>query len=382
MPTKTGSGSGFVKPDFHDIRVGNLLFDYENPRLTMGREPRTDRAMVEVLWEEMAVDEIVDSIFANGFFREEPLIAIPKDPKKSDPEKGKFVVVEGNRRLAAVRLLLDDKLRQDVGAKGIPNPDQKLRSDLAKLPVGIYPERKYVWAYLGFRHINGPKPWDALGKAQFVARVYEGQGLNLDQIAKQIGDRNVTVKRLYRGYTLLRQAESEAGFSREDANAYRFFFSHLYTAADQAEFQRFLGIDADKSLRKDPVAKRKLKELSELMLWIYGSKAKHKEPLVQSQYPDINTLREVLKAPEGVAALRAGYSLERAHEISIGDPQRFRESMVQARENLVQANGTVINGYSGESDLLAISEEIVKLAGRVNDEIQKVYSGKKARTRA
>ena len=206
-----------------------------------------------------------------------------------------------------------------------------MRQDLRRLPVGVYGKREDVWAYLGFRHINGPKPWDALAKGQFVARVHEQQGLELTAIAKQIGDRNVTVKRLYRGFTLLRQAEKEAGFDRDDANAHRFFFSHLYTAADQTEFQKLLGIDAEGSLREDPVPKRKLRELGELMLWIYGSHAKKKEPLVESQYPDLNILREVIKAPEGISALRAGYSLERAHEISIGDTQRFRSYGTRTR---------------------------------------------------
>ncbi len=378
---KTNGNSAFVKPSFDNIPVENLLFDFENPRLTMGEDIKTDKEMVRVLWHDMAVDEIVDSIAANGFFREEPLIAIPNDPKKIDPKNDRFIVVEGNRRLAAVRLLLNEDLQREVGAKEIPPVDRKLRQDLQRLPVGVYGKREQVWAYLGFRHINGPKPWDALGKAQFVARVYEEQGVDLDQIAKQIGDRNVTVKRLYRGFTLLRQAETQAKFDRDDANAYRFFFSHLYTAADQDEFQKFLGINAENSLRKDPVPKKKLRELSELMLWIYGSRAKNKEPLVQSQNPDLNTLREVLRAPEGISALRAGYSLDRAHEISIGDPQRFREAMTRAREDLVQANGTVINGYNGESELLSVSEEIVRLAGRVNDEVHKVHSGKKTKTR-
>jgi hypothetical protein len=372
----------YPKPEFHNIPVENLVFDVENPRLTMSGDIKSDRDMVKVLWNSMAVDEIVDSIAANGFFREEPLIAVPRAPNKTDPKKDKFVVVEGNRRLAAVRLLLSAELQGAVGAKEIPTIDQKLRHELEELPVGVYSQREHVWAYLGFRHINGPKPWDALGKAQFVARVHEEQGLDLGDIAKQIGDRNVTVKRLYRGFTLLRQAEKQAGFSREDANAYRFFFSHLYTAADQVEFQNFLGIDAEGSLQKDPVPKRKLRELGELMLWIYGSRAKQKEPLVQSQNPDLNVLREVMKAPEGISALRAGYSLERAHEISIGDPQRFRESMIRAREDLVQANGTVVNGYNGEAEMLPISEEIVKLANRVHGEITEVSKKKKGKVQA
>ncbi len=381
MVTKVSQQPTLRKPTFEDIPVDHLVFDIENPRLTKDTIVKNDEDMTQVLWREMAVDEIVDSISANGFFREEPLIVIPRDPKKSNPERDAFVVVEGNRRLAAVRLHLDKNLQRKVGAKDIPEISQKLREDLIKLPVGIYEKREYVWAYLGFRHINGPKPWDALGKAQFVARVYENQGLTLDNIARQIGDRNVTVKRLYRGYTLLRQAEKQAGFERDDANANRFFFSHLYTAADQAEFQKFLGIDPDSSLRKDPVPKRKLKELGELMLWIYGSRAKGKEPVVQTQYPDLNTLRAVVKAPEGVAALRAGYGLDRAYEISIGDPQRFRDAMIRAREDLVQANGTVINGYRGESDLLSLSDDILRLAERVTGEVRKLHSEKQSKAR-
>jgi hypothetical protein len=378
---KTKGNSAFVKPSFHDIPVANLLFDSENPRLAILNESKTEKDIVRILWQTMAVDEIVDSIASNGFFREEPLVAIPKNPQKHDPKKDKFIVVEGNRRLAAVRLLLDQSLQKEVGAKEIPPVDQKLRADLKTLPVQIYLKREAVWAYLGFRHINGPKPWDALAKATFVARVHEEQGLDLDTIAMQIGDRNVTVKRLYRGYVILRQAETLAGFNKDDVKKNRFYFSHLYTAADQVEFQKFLGISAETSLKKDPVPKKKLGELRELLLWFYGSREKEKAPLVETQNPDLNTLREILRAPEGIAALRAGYSLDRAHEISIGDPERFRDAMTRAREDLVQANGTVINGYKGEPELLSVSDEIVRLAERVNEEVRKVHSEKKARPR-
>jgi hypothetical protein len=58
------------------------------------------------------------------------------------------------------------------------------------------------------------------------------------------------------------------------------------------------------------------------------------------------------------------------------------EAMVRAREDLVQANGTVVNGYRGEPELLAVSEEIVKLADRVHAEITKVHSEKKGKARA
>jgi hypothetical protein len=370
------------RPIFHDIDVGNLLFDFKNPRLTLGRLVGSEDEMIRLLWHEMAVDEVADSIAANGFFREEPLIVVPSVPGKHDPDKDKFIVVEGNRRLAAVKLLTSESLQKKTGAKDVPQIHTSTRSDLKKLPSAVYGRREDVWAYLGFRHINGPKPWDALSKAQYVAGIFEDQGIPLEQIARQIGDRNITVKRLYRGFTLLRQAESQAGFQREDANANRFFFSHLYTAADQAEFQTLLGISDETSLRKNPVPKKCLQNLADLMLWIYGSRSKKKEPIVQTQYPDLNTLREVIRSSDGIAALKSGFALDRAHEIAIGAPQRFREAMTRAREDLVQANGTVVNGYDGDPDLLTVSEEILKLAQRVNAEVVRVNAEKKTKARA
>jgi ParB-like chromosome segregation protein Spo0J len=68
----------------------------------------------------MAVDEVALSIAENGFYRHEPLYAAR--------ESGKLNVVEGNRRLAAVKLLRDEKLRRlarimreqaDVRAQGV-----------------------------------------------------------------------------------------------------------------------------------------------------------------------------------------------------------------------------------------------------------------------
>ncbi|MGA1998420.1 MAG: hypothetical protein ABSG52_00380 [Terriglobales bacterium] len=382
MAKKAGEKRAPARPTFASIPVEKLLFDTENPRLALGTVPKTDEEMVRVLWHEMAVDEVADSIAANGFFQEEPLIVIPKDPRKTDPESDRFIVVEGNRRLAAVRLLLDGALRKAVGAVDIPEVSNAVRGDIQKLPVAIYGRRQDVWAYLGFRHINGPKPWDALSKAQYVARVYEEQGIPLERIAMQIGDRNVTVKRLYRGYTLLRQAEEQARFDRRDANAKRFYFSHLYTAADQTEFQKFLGIEAETSLKGNPVPKKKLQELGELIEWIYGSRAKKKEPLVLTQFPDLNTLRAVLGKPEGIAALRAGYGLERASEIAIGDTQRFNEAMTRAKESLVQANGTVTTGYKGDRDTVGLADEIVTLASRISAEVQKLHSQKISKVRA
>ena len=123
------------------------------------------------MWKEMAVSEVALSVAENGFFEEEPLLVIPA-PKSfgagerfgpnHDPKKPSFVVVEGNRRLTAVKLLVDSGLRQRVRATDVPTISETRRSDLQMLPVSIYPDKEALWEYFGFRHVNGPKEWDSL----------------------------------------------------------------------------------------------------------------------------------------------------------------------------------------------------------------------------
>lgn len=90
--------------------VDDLLLDSRNPRLTdFGlNEGASQAEILNVLWTKMAVDEVALSIAENGYFQHEPLYAAR--------EGGKLHVVEGNRRLAAVKLLRDAKLRAQIKA--------------------------------------------------------------------------------------------------------------------------------------------------------------------------------------------------------------------------------------------------------------------------
>lgn len=356
------------------IRVDQLLLDYDNPRLASGRDVTTQDDIVKLLWTEMAVDEVALSIAANGFFPEENLFAIPENPKEKDEKKKKYIVVEGNRRLAAVRLLREDALRQKVKATDLPKLTESEKKALNELPVSIYDSRKDLWEYFGFRHINGPKPWDSFSKAKYIAYVKTHYRVSLDTIAERIGDRHSTVKKLYRGYQILLQAESQAGFNREDRIRNKFYFSHLYTAADQIGYQDFLGITSEDSLKPNPVGRKKLKDLRDLMVWIYGSKEENKAPVVSTQHPDLTNLRIVLGNKTALAALRAGYPLDRAVEIARGDKLRFREAITKAKEDLIEANGSMALGYSGESDLFELGKEILFLIQQMVESMQSVMS--------
>ncbi|HJN93013.1 MAG TPA: hypothetical protein QGF05_09865 [Dehalococcoidia bacterium] len=205
--------------------------------------------------------------------------------------------------------------------------------------------------------------------------------MSLRDIASRIGDKHATVRRLYRGIKLLEQAESQTRFDREDRVRNRFYFSHLYTAAHQDDFQKFLGISADGSLKPDPVPKKKLPNLENLMIWLYGRSSQDIQPVVRSQNPDLNTLREVVSSQRGVAMLLNRRSLKAAHDASLGEERRFREALVQAHEELITAAGTVTTGYAGDPELLDVAESVVKLSDRIYSDMRstKVRSRSRAR---
>ncbi len=356
------------------LPLTQLLLDDQNPRLasTLTTHPAQEE-LVRILWEDMAVDEVALSIAANGFYAHEPLIVIRKSQK--------YVVVEGNRRLAAVLLLTDANLRKRVGATDLPPISQKLAKDLQTLPVSIHGSRQDLWAYLGFRHINGTKPWDSFSKAQYVARLREQYKIPLKEIARRIGDRHSTVLRFYNGYVVLQQAEKSAAFDRADRVRNRFFFSHLYTAVDQPEFRRFIGLRGGEELKSSPVPRTKLRELRDLMVWLYGSQSRNIPPTIRSQNPDLNYLREVVGNPSSLASLRRGSSLQRAYEMSIGDDRRFREALTLAKEELQDVKATVTTGYKGERDLQELMGDVSLLVESIQTDMKSVAQRRLARPR-
>ena len=372
MPDQTPPESSveFTLPQRRRIPLGDLLLDKQNPRLNIEATATLDQnQLASLLWKHNAVDEIALSIAANGYYEDEPLLVIPKalTPDLRPP----FIVVEGNRRLAAVKILTDSRLRSELSATTLPLLDEDQQRDLQTLPASIHSNREGLWTHIGFRHINGIKPWDGLGKSRYIAQIHEEYGVPLNEIASSIGDQHSTVVRLYRGFRVLRQAERDAHFDIGDTYSGKFYFSHLYTALSQKEYQSFLDVDPETTEVYNPIASERLPELKELLLWLFGAKSMRIAPIVQRQYPDLNHLREVIAIPESLAALRNGYPLDAAHAIALGDTRRFRDSVFRASESLKEALGTLPLGYTGERPIRKAVNEVHVLATKLSEEIER-----------
>ena len=142
----------FVSPE-------ELHFDLSNPRFADAEPFATEEDIVRYLTQHVDVDELLQSIRSAGYVDFEPLIV----------QRESRIVLEGNRRLAALRLLSDASLRSKLRVPLPEVDDPKALPD--RVRVKWVDNRTDARAFIGFKHINGPFKWDALAKGPIRGRV-------------------------------------------------------------------------------------------------------------------------------------------------------------------------------------------------------------------
>ena len=345
------------------MEVSSLTFDIRNPRLVDSglKDNSTEDEIIEVLWKTMDVKELVMSIAASGFFSHEPIIVAK--------ENGKNVVIEGNRRLAAVKLLLDPTLALKLNLN-VPPISTDARLAIQEIPV-VFNTREEAWRYLGFKHVNGPAKWSSYAKSQYIADVHRKYGVSLEDIATQIGDTHRTVQRLFRGLMVVEQAEDMKVFDRRDRWNTHFSFSHLYAGIGYDGIGPFIGLRDASEEKEQPVPIENKSQLGDLCLWLYGSKRDNKQPVIRSQNPGLMQLNAVIKSREAVAALRSGIELSRAFEMSRPPSNVFEEALHSAKRELEKAHSLLSTGYDGSKHLLDVADDVAQLADDLHEAMER-----------
>jgi hypothetical protein len=273
-------------------------------------------------------------------------------------------VLEGNRRLGAVKLIRTPELQAELGVV-IPTLEPAKLATLQKLLVREVASRTEARAFIGFKHINGPHKWDSLAKAKYAVSWLADNG-DIQVIARTLGDSYNTVRRLIFGWLVLKQAEDN-GFDREQRTARRFSFSHLYTALARPGYRSFLGLSSDPSdtpLTPNPVAPDHLPALRELMTWLYGDRNQDTPALIQSQNPDLNKLNDVLQHPEAKRYLLARSNLDEAYQIIEPRSRRFADALIDAVQNAKEAL-SLVPEYDKDPSLLDNAKSLDRTARRL-----------------
>jgi hypothetical protein len=279
------------------IKVKDLYLDPKNPRLADIPHTSTQASILRVMTKELDLQPLIDSMYRNGFFWEEPLVVV-KEPLPEVNNKSVLVVIEGNRRLAALKSIFEHPDSY---------PDAKARQRLRKIPVIQRDERKETLAFVGFRHITGIVPWEAAAKAQYAHDLVK-RGLSLEQIAQTIGDKTRDIARWVRTQSLVEHAH-EQGLTESDTAGKNFYFSYLLTSTDAPGTKRWLEMQTNDE--SGLVTSVNSEKLAQLWYWLYGSKAREIAPVVPESR-QIHKLNKVIASPAAVLELQKTGNLERA----------------------------------------------------------------------
>lgn len=169
-----------------DVAFQSLFLDAENPRLTFpeGSAPSPADLLAELVEHENVV-EIAESIVDHGVYPHERLIAVEEDIAG----RSALCVVEGNRRLAAMKALASPEALPVRHRARFAALAKKFGGDLptTRLPVEIAPSRVAAMPFIVARHTHPQiRAWTPTAQASYFNRMRR-QGFAVEKIAKLTG---------------------------------------------------------------------------------------------------------------------------------------------------------------------------------------------------
>jgi hypothetical protein len=158
----------FSKFDYEQLPLASISLDLQNPRLVREKPFATEDEIVEYLLEYEDLGTIIDLIASEGKNRgaEQPYVVATKG------KKNHFTVIEGNRRIAAYKLLTGELTPPAEFEDEVPELSAEIKDTLRVVDCSIAPSRASLDKIMARAHFGrGEKErWKYLGSRQAIYR--------------------------------------------------------------------------------------------------------------------------------------------------------------------------------------------------------------------
>jgi len=348
------------------IPVVKLVLDSKNPRLPKSMSNKSEKEIINFLLSDASLIELMLAIGKNGFFEGEQLLVVPDGADR-------YLVVEGNRRLSAVKLLHNPELGEVYKSK-IEQVIREAEHKPTTLPCLIFKEKDDILKYLGYRHITGIKSWKLLEKARYLTQLkndyFPSDSISSAsrEIAKMIGSRKDYVIRILAGYKLYEIIENNGFYRISGLDDTTFYFNYLADSLSRSNIAQFLGVD----LKEDnPVDNIQFNNLEEWTNWLFNKDLRNK---IIGDSENLNALNKVLASPDALKAFRDGENLFIAIEFTDEFDIQFENAVKNAITQMEKADLLTVKTKhfyaSLDSDLNEINRRIkkIKLAKELRDD--------------
>ncbi len=220
------------------VKVADLYLDPKNIRLVIETK-FSQAALINDLFANEKAMQLLESIVSNRFFPDEMPVVV-KEGKK-------YVVIDGNRRVAALKVILRPALYppKEQAAKQLL---KGLRAFPKEIDVVVAPDRESVLHLLASKHTqNMRRPWRPLRQAYFYkAELDRGKtaqdlrneypGIDVDRFLRYINVHRIAKAIDYNNEQITKSVHSERSFP----------VTTLERLYDDEYVRGFLGFDFDK----------------------------------------------------------------------------------------------------------------------------------------
>lgn len=233
------------------VSLTDLIFDPLNPRLVDIKERppiipevRFDEDKIQgrldtkLLRGEFEVDRLVDNIRQNGYLKTDRIIV-----RTWRGQATKYVIVEGNRRICALKKIVHD---HDTGKHSI---DEALYAEISKIEVLLLDETNLdekerleaIKVLQGIRHLSGTKQWGPYQQADVIAEL-RANGRSPADAAATMGISTQAANKLWRAHSALQTMSQHKDFGpKVTCDQFSFFVEAMRPA-----IREWLGWDTAK----------------------------------------------------------------------------------------------------------------------------------------
>jgi len=339
-----------------DVDLENVLLDPNNPRFAeLGdsldlipesrfAEPKIQKdAFDKMRSDKFEVSELRDTIKTIGFLPMDKVV-VREWKFNIDNEPKKYVVVEGNRRISALKWLVElhNSAKETFDVEELDN--------LQKLEVLLLDQDKApdtsIWILPGLRHVSGIKEWGPYQKARAVFILRES-GISPQESAQSLGLSTRAANQLWRSYLALEQMKSDEEFEEyAEPKLYSFFEE----AFKKPEVRMWL--DWDDNERKF----MNFPKLREFYSWIIGE-TDDDGNLLDPKLPEAKSIRElstILMDETALSVFRSpNGTLLRARARYVADhPEDWQPTIINAESILTNLSAESIKDLKEDEILL------------------------------
>jgi hypothetical protein len=351
------------KQQFSELPIADLKLDLYNPRMPKSKQGKDEKSVIEYMLLEASTLELMLAIGENDFFAGELLLVVP-----DAQEQGKYIVVEGNRRLTAVKLLNNPELAT-VKKLAIKDIVEEAKFKPTELPCLIFEAKNDILKYLGFRHITGIKSWRLLEKARYLYEfryTEDFKDLPLTGvsrgIAKVIGSSAAYVKRLLISFELYKKIEDEAFYKIDGLNDTSFFLNYFSDSLNKDNIRNFINVDINS---ENPLENIKIDNLEKLTNWWFKKSEGLSRVLGDSE--GLKLLSAVIGNSIALSAFEKGATIYEAYELTNDINSQFENKVKESLKAIEHAHSIMPKVNDFYRSLYYDLKTINRIAKNIND---------------